>query len=330
MTHEDDPNAPSSQTTPPRLPAAPSGAPPPAEDSCPIVGVGASAGGLEAFTQLLQPLPATPGLAFVLVQHLDPAHESLLAGLLARVTRLPVRQIEDGTAVRPNQVYVAPPQADVVIAHRVLHLIPRAEPRGLHIPIDVFFRSLAEDQGPLAIGIVLSGGGSDGALGLQDIKDHGGLTFVQDERTAAVAGMPHSARMHGAVDVVASPDGLAQALLQLVQHPYVTAPPPADPEGPLPLESDREAWGRILALLRRATGEVSVTWHRDADDHRLLRIQDTGAGLPPGVDPAEPASLGLTIVRMLVEQLGGRLQVERAGGTTVTVRVPFTPGEERA
>ena len=250
----DRPRRPLVPDRPPLPPGEPPGPPPPAEASCPIVCVGASAGGLEAFTQLLQPLPAPPGLAFVLVQHLDPAHESLLAPLLARVTRLPVQQIADGMAVRPNQVYVAPPQADVVLAHRVLHLIPRTERSGLHMPIDVFFRSLAADQGPRAVGIVLSGGGSDGALGLQDIKDHGGLTLVQDERTAAVAGMPHSALMHGPVDAIASPDGLAQTLLQLVQQPYVTAAPTAEPEDtPIPGDA-REAWGQILTQLQRATG----------------------------------------------------------------------------
>jgi two-component system, chemotaxis family, CheB/CheR fusion protein len=141
----------------------------------------------------------------------------------------------------------------VVIARGVLRLVPRTEMQGLRMPIDLFFRSLAADQGPRAIGIVLSGGGTDGALGLQDIKDHGGLTLVQDERTAAVAGMPHSALRHGPVDVIASPDRLAQALLQLVRQPYVTAPPPAALEdAPVPGD-EREAWGRLLTLLWRAT-----------------------------------------------------------------------------
>jgi two-component system, chemotaxis family, CheB/CheR fusion protein len=271
MAHDGDPNAPSPYTGPQPQPDEPVGMPPATESPCPIVGVGASAGGLEAFTQLLQPLPATPGLSFVLVQHLDPAHESLLTGLLSHVTPMPVQQIRDGLTVQPNQVYVTPPQADVVITHRVLHLISRTETRGLHMPIDIFFRSLAIDQGPHAIGIILSGGGSDGTLGLQDIKEHGGFTLVQDERTATVAGMPHSALMHGAVDMIAAPDGLAQTLMQLAQHSYVTAPPTAEPEATLSLTGDREAWGRILTLLGRATGVDFTAYKPGTIQRRVAR-----------------------------------------------------------
>jgi two-component system, chemotaxis family, CheB/CheR fusion protein len=271
MTYDPNSDAPSSRAGPPSQPGEPAGTPHPAETPCPVVGVGASAGGLEAFTQLLRPLPAAPGLAFVLVQHLDPAHESLLATLLARVTRLPVREIQDGIPVAPNEVYVAPPQADVVIEGRVLHLIPRTDPQGLRMPIDRFFRSLAADQGPRAIGVILSGGGSDGALGLQDIKDHGGLTLVQEERTASVAGMPHSALMHGAVDVVAAPEGLARALLRMVRHPYVAAATPAGPEDAPAPGDEREAWGRILTLLRRATGVDFTAYKPGTIQRRMAR-----------------------------------------------------------
>jgi two-component system CheB/CheR fusion protein len=226
---------------------------------------------LEAFTQLLRPLPAAPGLAFVLVQHLDPAHESLLAPLIARVTRLPVREIQDGLTVTPNQVYVAPSQADVVIAQGVLRLIPRTDHQGLRMPIDLFFRSLAADQGPRAIGVILSGGGSDGALGLQDIKDHGGLTLVQDERTASVAGMPHSALMHGAVDVIAAPEGLAEALLKMAQHPYTATAPTADAEEVSVAGDEREAWGRIITLLRRSTGVDFTAYKPGTIQRRITR-----------------------------------------------------------
>jgi two-component system, chemotaxis family, CheB/CheR fusion protein len=198
------------------------------EAAFPIVGIGASAGGLDAVTQLLQALPIDSGLAFILVQHLDPTRESVLAELLSRVTRMPVQQVQDGTPVAPKQVYIAPPPADVVITNRVVKLLPRSVARGLHTPIDRFFRSLAEDQGPQAIGIVLSGSGSDGALGLQAIKEHGGLTLVQDERTASFAGMPHSAIMHGSIDVIGAPDRLAQELMQIARHPYVAEAPAAD------------------------------------------------------------------------------------------------------
>ncbi len=141
----------------------------------PIVGVGASAGGLEAFTQLLKGLPSRTGMAYVLVQHLDPTHESALTELLARATEMPVRQVTDAMPVDPNRVYVIPPNVDMVISQGILRLTPRTETRGHHMPIDRFLRSLAEDKGSNAIGVILSGTASDGTLGLAAIKGEGAL-----------------------------------------------------------------------------------------------------------------------------------------------------------
>jgi len=141
----------------------------------PIVGVGASAGGLEAFTQLLKALPSRTGMAYVLVQHLDPTHESALTELLARATEMPVRQVTDAMPVEPNRVYVIPPNVDMVISQGILRLTPRTETRGHHMPIDRFLRSLAEDKGSNAIGVILSGTASDGTLGLAAIKGEGAL-----------------------------------------------------------------------------------------------------------------------------------------------------------
>jgi two-component system, chemotaxis family, CheB/CheR fusion protein len=143
--------------------------------------------------QVLAHLPAGIGLALVLVQHLDPTHTSLLPELLARATPLPVRQVQDGMAVAPGQLYVVPPNVTMTIAGGVLRLAPRLEAPGPYMPIDHFFRSLAQDQGSRAIGVILSGTGSDGALGLHEIKDRGGISLVQDAQTAKFAGMPHSA-----------------------------------------------------------------------------------------------------------------------------------------
>ena len=143
--------------------------------SFPIVCVGASAGGLEAFTQLLKALPSRTGMAYVLVQHLDPTHESALTELLARVTEMPVRQVTDAMPVEPNRVYVIPPNVDMVISQGILRLTPRTETRGHHMPIDRFLRSLAEDKGSNAIGVILSGTASDGTLGLAAIKGEGAL-----------------------------------------------------------------------------------------------------------------------------------------------------------
>ncbi|MDB6122970.1 MAG: hypothetical protein JWQ71_1963, partial [Pedosphaera sp.] len=139
----------------------------------PIVGIGASAGGLEAFTQLLQNLPVDTGMAFVLVQHLDPAHESALAQLLTRTTSMPVREVTDGTKVAPNRVYVIPPNTCMEIAKGVLKLRPQDKTRGAHRSIDVFFESLAEDRREHAIGVILSGTASDGMQGLEMIKSEG-------------------------------------------------------------------------------------------------------------------------------------------------------------
>jgi two-component system, chemotaxis family, CheB/CheR fusion protein len=180
--------------------------------SFPIVGVGASAGGLEAFTQLLKALPSRTGMAYVLVQHLDPTHESALTELLAKATEMPVRQVTDGTLVEPNRVYVIPPNVDMIVSQGILRLTPRTQTRGRPMPIDCFLRSLAEDQRSNAIGVILSGTASDGTLGLGAIKGEGGITFAQDEKSAKYDGMPRSAIAAGCVDFVLPPDGIAEEL----------------------------------------------------------------------------------------------------------------------
>src|ERR1700693_3285694 len=170
-----------------------------------IVGVGASAGGLEAFSELLKNLPTNTGMAFVLVQHLDPRHGSILAELLANWTSMPVLQVHNEMPVEPNHVYVIPPNATMAIANRILKLDPPAQqPSHQRRPVDVFFASLAEDAHNNAIGVVLSGAASDGTLGLKAIKAEGGITFAQDG-TAQFDGMPQSAISAGFVDFILSP-----------------------------------------------------------------------------------------------------------------------------
>ncbi len=170
--------------------------------ACPVVGLGASAGGLEAFQYFLSAAPVDSGCAFVLVQHLDPNHESMLAELLGRRTAMPVRQIVDGVLVEPNCVYLIPPNASLSIEKARLRLSDFSEPRGFRRPIDVFFRSLAMDQGANAACIVLSGTGGDGAEGLRAVKEAGGLTLVQKPESAKYDGMPKSAVATGLVDKV--------------------------------------------------------------------------------------------------------------------------------
>ena len=185
----------------------------------PIVAVGASAGGLEAFSNLLRALPPKPGLALVLIPHLDPTHESAMVELLSRTTRLPVVQATEGMRVLVNTVYVLPPNSDMTISDRILHLVRREAGRGHHMPIDTFFRSLAEDQASNAVGVILSGTANDGTLGLAAIKDGVGITFAQDTTSAKYDGMPSSAIASGVVDYVLPPDRIAQELIRIQKQP---------------------------------------------------------------------------------------------------------------
>ncbi len=169
--------------------------------SFPVVGIGASAGGLEAFTQLLKHLPSDSGMAFVLIQHLDPTHTSFLREALAGATAMPVTQAEEGVVVERDHVYVIPPNADIALVDGRLSLSPRPEDgRRAHLPVDFFFRSLAAERGSHAIGVVLSGTASDGTEGLEAIKAADGITFAQDPGSAKFGGMPRSAIDAGVVD----------------------------------------------------------------------------------------------------------------------------------
>ena len=174
----------------------------------PIVGIGASAGGLEALEQFLRPVPPDSGIAFVVVQHLDPNHKNIMTELLQRVTNLKVQQITKRVVVRPNNVYLIPPAYDLTILNGVLLLLKRSKPHGLHLPIDYFFCSLAADKKERSIGVILSGMGSDGTLGLRKIKDEGGAAFVQSPQTAKFEGMPNSAIDAGLANSVVSADKL--------------------------------------------------------------------------------------------------------------------------
>lgn len=185
----------------------------------PIAAIGASAGGLEAFSNLLRALPVDPGIALIFIPHLDPTHESAMAELLSRITSLPVVQAAEGMRVGVNRVYVLPPNSDMTIADGVLRLIRREAGRGHHMPIDTFFRSLADDQGANAIGVILSGTANDGTLGLASIKDNAGLTFAQDANSAKYDGMPNSAAASGAVDYVLPPHRIALELIRIQKQP---------------------------------------------------------------------------------------------------------------
>jgi two-component system CheB/CheR fusion protein len=220
-----------------------------------VVGVGASAGGLEAFKQMLARLPADTGMAFVVVTHLDPKHKSILPELLARVTPLPVSEAEDGTPVAPDHVYVMPRNASMAIEGGALRLLPREEGRGVRHPIDAFLQTLAEDQGTRAVGVILSGTATDGTLGLEAIKAEGGITFAQEPKSARYDSMPRSAIAAGCVDFTLTPEEIAEELARISRHPYVAPAEIADPgaeETARP--AGKNGFNKILALLRRGTG----------------------------------------------------------------------------
>jgi two-component system, chemotaxis family, CheB/CheR fusion protein len=211
-----------------------------------VVGVGASAGGLDAFKQLLTALPADTHLAFVLIQHLDPTHESLTVELLARHTEMPVLQVTDAVPIEPNHVYVIPPNKYLTISGRALHLTEPLERRGVRMPIDFFFRSLADDQQERAIGVILTGSGTDGALGVREIKANGGMVIVQTPDSAQFDSMPRSAVATGMVDHVVPIERMAEVLLGYVRHWYVNggaARSHPEPKAPDHLNT-------VLALLR--------------------------------------------------------------------------------
>jgi len=215
----------------------------------PIVAMGASAGGLEAFTQLLRHLPNDTGMAFVLIQHLSPNQKSLLSEILSRTTEMPVDEVQDGMVVEPNHVYVIPPNAKMTISQGVLKLSPRPQTRGYFMTVDAFFISLAEERGSKAIAVVLSGGDADGARGLEVIKGAGGITFAQCEDTAQVSSMPSSAIASGYVDFILTPEAIAEELTKISRHPYVVNSIPIKSTEVLPTENT-DALSTIFSLLR--------------------------------------------------------------------------------
>ena len=222
----------------------------PAGGAFPIVGLGASAGGLEAFEKFFTPLPGDSGMAFILVSHLDPEHASMLAELVSRFTPMPVAEVSDGMRVEANRVYTIPPNRHLVLDRGLLRLTSLRARRGLRLPIDTFFRSLAADQGELAIAIILSGSGSDGTLGLQAIHGAGGLVVVQDPATAAYDGMPRSAINTGLADLVLPPDQMSGNLLAYVKQAATGKKRRVRKVGepaPAPVQ-------KILFLLREQTG----------------------------------------------------------------------------
>ncbi len=223
-----------------------------ADQGFPIVGIGASAGGLAAFEAFFSGMPAgtDPGMAFVLVQHLAPDHKSILTDLIRRYTRMQVFEVEDGMAVRPNCAYIIPPNRDMAFLNGTLQLLEPAAPRGHRMPIDFFFRSLAQDQHERAICIVLSGTGSDGTVGVRAIKGEGGMVMAQNPASTEYDGMPGSAIATGLVDYELPPAEMPAQLIAYAAHAFGKSPLPAAAPAP----KAEGALKKIFILLRAQTG----------------------------------------------------------------------------
>ena len=232
----------------------------------PIVGIGASAGGLEALELFLQNVPAESGMAIVIVQHLDPTRAGIMPELLQRATAMKVIQVKDRTRVRPDCVYVIPPNKDMSILHGVLHLLDPAAPRGLRLPIDFFLRSLADDSEERSIGVILSGMGTDGTLGLKAIKGKAGVVFVQDPASAKFDGMPRSAIEAGLADVVAPVEALPGKIIAYLHHvPLITKPGLAEED------QAHSAFEKVVILLRAQTGHDFSLYKKNTVYRRIER-----------------------------------------------------------
>jgi two-component system CheB/CheR fusion protein len=243
--------------------------------SFPIVGIGASAGGLAAFEAFFSGMPADtdgfgqltagPGMAFVLVQHLAPDHKSILTDLIRRYTRMQVFEVEDGMAVRPNCVYIIPPNRDMAFLNGALQLMEPFVPRGQRLPIDFFFRSLAQDQHERAICIVLSGTGSDGTLGVRAIKGEGGMVMAQNPASTEYDGMPRSAIGTGLVDYELPPAEMPAQLIAYAAHAF--GKPPRAATAPAPKAEN--ALKKIFILLRAQTGH-DFSQYKPSTIHRRI------------------------------------------------------------
>ncbi len=313
----------------------------------PIVGVGASAGGLAAFEAFFSGMPpdTDPGMAFVLVQHLAPDHKSILSDLVKRYTRMQVFEVEDGMVVKPNCTYIIPPNRDMSLQDGTLKLLEQSSPRGVRLPIDFFFRSLAEDQHEDAICIVLSGTGSDGTLGVRAIKGEGGMVMAQDPDSAEYDGMPRSAIASGLVDYVLPPANMPSQLISYVSNAL------GKPAGASLAEADRteDMLRKIFALLKTRTGHDLSEYKQNTVVRRVARRMAVNQieRMPDYVryleqTPSEVESLfkdlliGVTSFfrdpesfAVLQEQVIPRLFAGKSAGASIRVWVPgCSTGEE--
>ena len=253
--------------------SSPAEASPPNKPGFPIVGIGASAGGLAAFEAFFSGMPAAtdPGMAFVLVQHLAPDHESILAALIQRYTRMKVFEVQDGMEVQVNCAYIIPPNRDMAFLNGTLQLLAPTAPRGHRLPIDFLFRSLAQDQHERAIGIVLSGTGSDGTLGVRAIKGEGGMVMVQHPASSEFDGMPRSSLATGLVDFELAPAEMPDQLMAYVAHAFGKPPLPDTESGHARVPHTENALKKIFILVRAQTGHDFSQYKPSTINRRIER-----------------------------------------------------------
>jgi two-component system CheB/CheR fusion protein len=231
----------------------------------PIVGIGASAGGLEAMEVFFKNMPQNSGMAFVVIQHLDPTHVGILPELLQRNTAMEVLQVTDRLKVLPDHIYVIPPNKSLTILNGVLHLFALIQNRWLRLPIDIFFRSLALDKLNKSAGIILSGMGSDGSIGIKSIKEQGGFALVQEPATAKFDSMPLHATEAILVDIVAPVEELPAKLIALFEHTVVI-------ENESSIDSkNRTSLEKIIILLREETGHDFLLYKKTTLMRRIER-----------------------------------------------------------
>lgn len=234
------------------------------KDTFSIVGIGASAGGLEALQEFFDHMQENPGVAFVIVQHLSPDYKSFMSELLARHTLIPIDVASDNMKIEKNHIYLIPPRMNMTINNKHLYL-KEIQGRSLNLPIDIFFRSLALDQESNAIGIILSGTGSDGSLGIRAIKEQGGMTMAQDDQTAKFDGMPRSSISTGLVDFIASPEKLAHDLIDYVKHPLINHYNTIENQ----LMQNQSLFSKIIAILHEAKGVDFSSYKQNTIVRRL-------------------------------------------------------------
>ena len=262
------PEEPPADKTPAKTPAVLLATPAATKPNGPVVvGIGASAGGLESFKKFFDVMPADTGLAFVLIQHLDPTHESMMVELLAKHTKMQVSQVTQGTLIEPNRVYIAPAGKYVGVRNRAFMLSEPIERRGLRMPIDHFFRSMAEDLRERAICVILSGTGTEGTLGLRAVKEQGGMAMVQEPASAPHDSMPRSAISTNLVDFIIPVEEMPEVLIRYTKHPYLDGPTKPEIEPP----KGADHLNAILAVIKARTHQDFRSYKKSTLTRRIER-----------------------------------------------------------